>query len=53
MSNTTNNSFLFRCVECEKLISIELEDKDDVEKATNGELVLECGCGGDCEVLLD
>lgn len=53
MVNQTNNTFLFRCLECQKMISIELEEKEDIEKATNGILILECGCGGDCEVLLD
>lgn len=53
MKTKQNRTFLFKCSSCEKILSIEFEEKEDLTKAVNEEIILECGCGGDCKVLLD
>lgn len=49
----TKRKFLFKCDECETIINIELDDEDDLKKINNNEIVLECSCGGQCEILKD
>ena len=47
-------TFLFRCDECGTILSIELDKPEDIEKAMDGKMYLECPCEeGICEILLD
>jgi hypothetical protein len=43
--------FLFRCDECEMIISIEFDDDEDIKDAENGDFKLECVCGGHSSLL--
>jgi hypothetical protein len=47
----TKQKFLFKCEECNMILSVELEEDDDVEKAQKGTMKLECPCGGCCNCL--
>jgi len=43
--------FLYRCNDCEMIISVDFDEQEDIEGAENGTLKLECACGGHCIVL--
>jgi hypothetical protein len=45
--------FLFKCDECAMIVSIELEEEDELEKVNENKFVLECPCGGHSHVLRD
>ena len=45
--------FLLKCNECAMIISVELEDDDDLKKAHDDEFVLPCPCGGEQHILHD
>jgi hypothetical protein len=45
--------FLFKCNECNLIISVEMEDDADIESARENETDLECNCGGACKPLRD
>jgi RNase P subunit RPR2 len=50
---STVRKFLFKCSTCKTILIVDLEEKEDIKKAQNDEVVLECSCGGECLVLLD
>lgn len=45
--------FLFRCEKCDLILSVEIEEEEDLHKVEEKKLVLECPCGGICRVLMD
>lgn len=45
--------YLFRCSDCEMIVSIELEEEEDLEKLHKDEFILDCPCGGMSSQLLD
>jgi len=45
--------FLFRCEDCEMILSVDFEDEDDLKKVQEDKMALECPCGGRCKVLRD
>ena len=45
--------FLFKCQDCEMILSVDLEEDEDLEKVQENKMVLECPCGGECTVLRD
>jgi hypothetical protein len=51
--NSTKKKFLFKCQDCQMILSIELEEEDDIQKVEDNEMVLECPCGDNCYVLRD
>jgi len=53
MFNTQNRKFLFKCEDCSMILSVDLEDKEDIEKVQQDKMILECPCGGECVVLRD
>lgn len=46
MFDNKKQKFLFKCEDCEMILSIELEDKEDLEKFHDDKFILECPCGG-------
>jgi len=42
---------LMMCVSCNMILSISLDDKDDIKDLMEGELELECPCSGRCKLL--
>jgi hypothetical protein len=53
MFSGKKRKFLFRCDECEMIVSVEFDDPEDLQKISDNKLVLECPCGGYCKVLRD
>jgi len=47
------HKFLFKCDECDMIVSIELEDEEDLIKVHEDLFVLECPCGSKSHVLRD
>jgi len=50
---TRTRKFLFKCEECEVILSVEFDDEDDIKKVQEDKVDLECPCGGYCKVLRD
>ncbi len=50
---TQMRKFLFKCEECETILSVEFDDEDDIKKVQEDKVDLECPCGGYCKVLRD
>ncbi len=48
-----NRKFLFRCEDCQMIVSIELDEQEDLDKVQDDKLDFECQCGGVCKVLRD
>lgn len=53
MFNVPKRKFLFKCDNCEMILSVEFEEEEDLEKVQEGKMILECPCSGQCKVLLD
>ena len=53
MASNTKRKFLFKCDDCELLLSVEFEEEEDLEKVQDNKMILECPCGGHCNVLRD
>ena len=47
------HKFLFKCEDCAMIVSIELEEEEDLERVHEDKFVLECPCGGKSRVLRD
>ena len=45
--------FLFKCENCTMIVSIELEEEDDIQKVRENKTELECPCKGKCFPLRD
>lgn len=50
---SSKRKFLFKCDICDLILSIELEESAEIEKANNNKVVLDCPCGGICKILRD
>lgn len=53
MFSDLKRKFLFKCEDCQMILSIELEEEEDLKKVQDDEMVLECPCSGHCTVLRD
>ena len=53
MFSNTKIKFLFRCDDCQMILSVEFEDKEDLDKVQEDKMILECPCNGHCIVLRD
>lgn len=53
MCSNTKRKFLFKCSDCAMVISVELEDPEDLEDVQEDKIELECPCQGKCKVLRD
>lgn len=43
--------YLFRCDSCETILSVEFDEPEDIKKVQEDKVILECPCGGYCNVL--
>jgi hypothetical protein len=50
---TIKQKFLFKCCDCQMIVSIELEEEEDLTKVHDDKFILECPCGGKSCVLRD
>jgi DNA-directed RNA polymerase subunit RPC12/RpoP len=48
---TTKLKFLFKCEDCGMIVSVDLEDEEDVKEANEDKMILACPCGGKSKVL--
>lgn len=53
MEYKLNSKFLFRCQDCDMLLTVDFEKSDEIDKVNNDDIELECPCGGLCLVLRD
>lgn len=52
-TDPTKRKFLFKCNDCSMILSVDLDEEDDLEKVQEDKMTLECPCGGQCVVLRD
>lgn len=52
MFNGDKRKFLFRCEDCQTIVSIELLE-EEIKKAQENDLIVECPCGSQCSLLRD
>jgi Fe2+ or Zn2+ uptake regulation protein len=50
-STNDKNKYLFKCEECGMIVSVDLEDEDDIQDVNENKLELSCPCGGKSKVL--
>ena len=53
MFNEPKQEFLFRCEECEMILSVTFELEEDLQKVKDNKMILQCPCGSECKVLRD
>jgi len=53
MSLFSKRLYLFKCLDCETVIEIDLESPEEIEKYNNDKLQVRCNCGGFCNALRD
>jgi hypothetical protein len=53
MLSETTRKFLFKCEECNMIISVNFDDPEDLENVQEDKIQLECPCGSHCYVLRD
>ena len=46
-------AFLFKCEECQMIVSLEFDDQEDIDKIQNDQIVFECPCGSCYKILRD
>lgn len=51
--NVSVNKFLFRCEECNLILSAEFEEEEDLKDVREDQIVLDCECGGKAHYLMD
>jgi hypothetical protein len=51
--DTSKQKFLFQCEECLMIISVEFEEKSDLQEVQDNKMILSCPCGGHSKVLRD
>ncbi len=53
MFDDLKHKFLFKCDDCAMIVSVELEEEDELERVNENKFFLECPCGGKSCVLRD
>jgi Fe2+ or Zn2+ uptake regulation protein len=43
--------FLFKCEECGMIVSVDLEEEEDIAEANDDKMELACLCGGKSKIL--
>lgn len=51
MYEANKHKFLFKCDECEMIVTVEFDEQDDLDQVQENKMVLECPCKGHCKVL--
>ena len=53
MLSETTRKFLFKCEDCQMIMSVVFDDPEDLENIQEDKIHLECPCGSHCHVLRD
>lgn len=53
MFNDLIRKYLFKCEDCQAILSVEFEDPEDFKKIQEDKIELQCPCGGCSKVLRD
>jgi len=53
MISFKKRKFLFKCSDCQMIVSVDFDEPDDIEKVQEDKIVLECPCGAHSKVLRD
>jgi hypothetical protein len=53
MLDPNKREYLFRCEDCGLIVSVMLEEEDDLKDVREDKFVLACPCEGRCVVLRD
>ena len=53
MFDEKKQKFLFKCRYCQMIVSVELEEEEDLIKVRENLFILDCPCEGKCYVLRD
>jgi hypothetical protein len=53
MFNEPKRDFLFKCEDCQMILSVSFEEEEDLQKVNDDKMFLECPCDGQCKVLRD
>ena len=53
MFTDPKRKFLFKCQDCQMILSVDFEEEEDLQKINDNQMILECPCGGHCLVLRD
>lgn len=53
MFTDLRRKFLFKCEDCELILSVDFENEQDLLDVQDDKVVLECPCGSKCFVLRD
>jgi hypothetical protein len=51
--NEKSVRFNFRCSDCGMIVTSCFEEEKDISEVREGQLALECPCGGRCALLTD
>lgn len=52
-ADDTKRKFLFKCESCQMILSVEFDEEEDLERAQEDKIILECPCEGRCVILRD
>jgi hypothetical protein len=53
MTTFDKRTFLFKCDQCEMIVSVEFDEPEEIEKVQENKTILECPCRGHCLILRD
>lgn len=51
MNSDKKRKFLFKCEDCQMILSVDLEEEKDLEEVQEDKMVLHCPCEGKCYVM--
>lgn len=53
MLDPNKRKYLFKCQDCQLILSAEFEEKEDLEDLQDNKMTLQCPCDGKCIILRD
>jgi hypothetical protein len=53
MFTDLKQKFLFKCEDCAMIVSVEIEEEEEIKEIHENKFVFECVCGGKSKILRD
>jgi hypothetical protein len=50
-NSSIDPKFLFKCEDCGMIVSVDLEEEEDIKEAVEDKMILSCPCGGKSKIL--